>query len=107
MIRHSVLITVKPGTTDEEITQMVAATRSLAADIPFIREWEVGLGVNPGGATVGIVGLFDSLEDYAAYYAHPAHKACAENYIVPCMDSGVQVQFEVSATPSTSNTGVK
>jgi D-serine dehydratase len=95
MIRHSVLITVKPDATAEEIADLVAVTRSLASDIPLIRQWEVGLGLNPGGATVGIVGLFDSLDDYAAYYAHPAHKACAQNYIVPCMESGVQVQFEV------------
>ena len=95
MIRHSVLITVKPDATPEQITRLVESTRSLAADIPLIRQWEVGLGLNPGGATVGIVGLFDSLEDYAAYYAHPAHTACAQNDIVPIMASGVQVQFEV------------
>jgi Stress responsive A/B Barrel Domain len=95
MIRHSVLITVKPDATTEQIDQLIESTRSLERDIPLIRQWEVGLGLNPNGATVGIVGLFDNLDDYAAYYAHPAHKACAQDYIVPIMASGVQVQFEV------------
>jgi Stress responsive A/B Barrel Domain len=95
MIRHSVLITVKPDATTEQIDQLVESTRSLAKEIPLIRQWEVGLGLNPNGASVGIVGLFDSLDDYAAYYAHPAHKACAQEHIVPIMASGVQIQFEV------------
>jgi hypothetical protein len=95
MIRHAVLITVKPDTPPDAIDRLVEAARGLPFQVPFIRDWQVGVGLNPRNATVGIVGTFDDLDGFAQYMSHPAHHECAQTYIVPFMESGTQVQFEI------------
>ena len=74
---------------------MINEIRAMPRAIPMIREWEVGVGLRPGGATVGIVGLFDSLDSFSQYMEHEEHKRVAQKYIVPIMESGTQVQFEI------------
>jgi hypothetical protein len=95
MIRHVVLINLKPDAPAGSAERMVEGVRKLPAEIPLIRAWEVGLGRNPGNATVGIVALFDDLNSYAKYHADPAHLRCAQTYIVPVMENATQIQFEV------------
>jgi hypothetical protein len=95
VIRHVVLINVKPDAPAGSAERMVEGVRKLPSEIPLIRSWEVGLGRNPGNVTVGIVALFDDLDSYARYHADPAHKRCAQTYIVPVMESATQIQFEL------------
>ena len=95
MIRHAVLLVIKPDTPADQTAKMVDEIRAMPSSIPMIREWEVGFGLRPGGATVGIVGLFDSLDTFAHYMEHEEHKRVAQHYIVPIMESGTQVQFEI------------
>jgi Stress responsive A/B Barrel Domain len=103
MIRHVVLINVKADAPEGAAERMVEGVRKLPAEIPLIRSWEVGLGRNPGGATVGIVALFDDLASYAKYHGDPAHQRCAEAYIVPVMESATQIQFEVAGPVAMEN----
>jgi hypothetical protein len=95
MIRHVVLIDIKADAPPDAATRMVEGARTLLSRIPIIRQWEVGLGLRDGGASVGIVGVFDNMDDFLAYMAHPAHKEVAQEYIVPVMEHAMQVQFEI------------
>jgi hypothetical protein len=95
MIRHAVLLVMKPNTPPEKTAEMVDEIRGMPNGIPMIREWQVGLGSRPGNATVGIIGLFEDLDTFSQYMEHPEHKRVAGKYIVPIMESGTQVQFEV------------
>lgn len=96
MIRMVTLINVKADAPTGAAERLVEGVRGLPAEIPWIRGWEVGLGRDPGGYTVGVVGLFDDLESVAKYKADPAHLRCAQTYIAPVMESAAQIQFEVA-----------
>jgi hypothetical protein len=95
VIRHTVLINVRADAPPDATEKMVEAARTLPERIPAIRHWEVGRGLNPNNASVGIVALFDDLEAFSDYMAHPAHREVAQTYVVPVMESGIQVQFEI------------
>jgi Stress responsive A/B Barrel Domain len=95
MIRHSVLLTLKPNTDKQKLEAIVEEARKLPAEIPTLREVEAGVGANEGNASIGIVALFDDMDGYWEYLKHPAHRSFGQEYIVPVMESGVQVQFEI------------
>ena len=96
MIRMVVLIKVKADAPDGGAERLVEGVSKLPAQIPSIRGWEVGLGLDPAGTMVGVVGLFDDMESFARYKADPAHLRCAQTYIAPVMESATQIQFEVA-----------
>ena len=58
-----------------------------------IRYSSMSLPYHVGNGVFG--GLFDSLESFSEYMEHEEHKRVAQNYIVPIMESGTQVQFEI------------
>jgi Stress responsive A/B Barrel Domain len=64
-------------------------------EIPAIREYEVGPGLNRGNATLAINALFDDAEAFETYRSHPAHRAVAQEHLVPAMESARSIQFEV------------
>lgn len=95
MIRHVVLVTMKPGTDDHEMEAIVEAAKKLPTEIPSLREIEVGLGANQGNATFGIVALFDDMDGFQEYMQHPAHKSFGQGHIVPVVESATQIQFQI------------
>ena len=95
MIRHAVLITMKPDTSTETIETVVEQGRKMASEIPTLRQIEVGRGGNPGNASVGIVALFDDMDGFQEYLTHPAHQAFGKDHIRPVADQITQVQFEI------------
>jgi hypothetical protein len=95
VIRHVALVNLKPDTAPEVTETIVAELRKLPSQIPTIRGYDVGVGINPGNASVGIVALFDDADAYNEYYNHPAHRAVSRDHIVPAMDSGMSIQFEI------------
>jgi hypothetical protein len=95
MIRHAVLVTLKADTSTETLETTVEQARKLASEIPSLRQIEVGLGANPGNATVGIVALFDDMDGFWEYMKHPAHQAFGQVHIRPFADNVTQVQFEI------------
>jgi hypothetical protein len=95
VIRHAVLMTLKPDIDPGVAATIVKELRQLPSQIPAIREYQVGPGLNEGNATLGIVGLFDDVQGYEEYRDHPAHRAVGRDHIVPAMESVTQVQFEV------------
>ena len=95
MIRHAVLVMLKADTSTESMETAVEQARKLPSEIPSLRQIEVGLGANPGNATVGIMALFDDMEGFWEYMKHPAHQAFGQVHIRPFAESITQVQFEI------------
>jgi Stress responsive A/B Barrel Domain len=95
VIRHVALINLKPDAAPEARGTIVEELRKLPSQIPTIREYDVGVGLNPGNASVGIVASFDDADAFVEYRDHPAHRAVSRDHIVPAMDSGTSIQFEV------------
>ena len=79
MIKHIVLWRLadkgQGATKDENAQRMKVAIESLAETVPFVREIEVGIDIEGSDAAWDVVlySAFDSVEDLAAYQAHPEH----------------------------------
>ena len=81
MITHIVMWNVKVERGGKSRTERSAAIKArleeLPAIIPEIRDYRIGINVNPSDRSmdVALISTFDSLDDLAAYSAHPAHQA--------------------------------
>ena len=95
MLHHVVLITLKDGVTDEQVDAAIEGLRELPALIPEIRSYEVGrdLGLSEANADLGLVGSFDSVEDYQTYLSHPAHVAVARDRLGSFVESISSIQL--------------
>jgi Stress responsive A/B Barrel Domain len=97
MLRHTVLLTLKTDPGSETTAAIVEALQKLPAQIPSIREYEVGadLGLNEGNATIAVVARFDDEKGYIEYRDHPAHRAVIDELITPVRQARTAIQFEV------------
>jgi hypothetical protein len=97
MLRHAVLLTLETGPDSETTAAIVQALRKLPAQIPSVREYEVGvdLGLNAGNATIAVVAGFDDEKGYVEYRDHPAHRAVIDELITPVRQARAAIQFEV------------
>jgi hypothetical protein len=97
MIRHCVVVTVSPDTSDADRDGIVEALRGLPAQIPEIRSYEVGadLGLRDGNADIAIVASFDDEAGWRAYLSHPAHLQVIDQHFAPHSTGRTSVQFEV------------
>ena len=97
MIRHIVLLTLRPDTRREAAEEIVEALKSLPAVVPSIRDYQAGvdLGIAPGNAAVAATATFDDQDGYLQYRDHPAHRAVIERLIDPVRESRASIQFEI------------
>lgn len=97
MIRHCVLLHLRPDAPEEAADAIVAALRTLPAQIPEIRGYEVGidLGWREGNARIGIVASFEDQAGWRTYVEHPAHVAVIAEHIAPHVEDRRAVQFEI------------
>jgi hypothetical protein len=97
MIRHIVLLTLKPDAPAEAATTIAEALRGLVGVVPSILEYQAGvdLGLVPGNATVAATATFDDEAGYLEYRDHPAHRAVIQKYIDPVRESRAGIQFEI------------
>lgn len=97
MIRHIVLITLRPDAPPEAARAIVDALKRLPAVIPSVREYQAGVdgGIVEGNATLAVTATFDDAAGYLQYRDHPAHKDVIERYIDPFRESRTAVQFEI------------
>ena len=95
-LRHIVTLTVREGTTPEQIDTIVSALRGLPGQIPEIQGYSVGAdaGLAEGNATLGIVADFASVADYEVYRDHPAHQAVITQHIVEVLAGRSALQHE-------------
>ncbi|MCD0448513.1 Dabb family protein [Actinocorallia sp. API 0066] len=95
MIRHVVMFTWKPETTEAQRAAVPAGLAALPGQIPQIRRYEYGPGRNPGNKDFVLVADFDDDESFVTYRDHPAHQAFVAEYIAPIAADLARVQYEV------------
>jgi hypothetical protein len=97
MLRHVVLIRLRPDATPADRDAIVEGLRSLPAQIPEIQAYEVGTdaGLRPGNPEVGLVALFADEAAWRTYLEHPAHVAVVSTHIAPVSTERISVQFTV------------
>jgi len=78
MIKHIVLFDLIDGVAKEDprVLRAFAELRALEAQIPLVRQWEVGENFSdrPIATDFGLYSGFDSTADLAAYIEDPAHR---------------------------------
>ena len=82
MIQHIVMFKFRADVPEalraKAAAQFKAGIEALPAVIPFIREVNVGLNLNPAEQwDICLISRFDTLDDVKSYSVHPAHKAVA------------------------------
>ena len=97
MIKHVVTFKFK-GSEEERkdvAKRFAEALVQLPAEIPQLKNIEVGLNINPAETwDLVLTATADSLEDVAIYSAHPAHQA-AVAIIAPYKESRACVDYLV------------
>ncbi len=79
--RHIVLVKVKPGTPDSQVTAALNALAALKGVIPGLLSFTAGPNTSPEGRTLGFTHAF--VMDFAdsaardAYLPHPKHQEAA------------------------------
>ncbi len=78
---HAISFKPVEGATPEQIQEVWAATRRMAAEVPGIRRIWTGKVTNRGDAlTHGIVMEFENAKALEAYGPHPGHKKWEDIY---------------------------
>jgi hypothetical protein len=78
---HTIAFKPVDGATPEQIQEVFAATRKMAAEVPGVRRIWTGRVTNRGPQfTHGIVMEFDSQKALEAYAPHPAHREWEKIY---------------------------
>jgi hypothetical protein len=97
MIRHIVLLTLRPDTPPGAAEGIVESLKSLTGVVPSIRDYQAGvdLGIVPGNATIAATATFDDEAGYLEYRDHPAHRAVIERLIDPVRESRASIQFQI------------
>lgn len=93
MIRHVVMFTWKAEATEEQKAAVPAGLSKLPGQIPVIKRYEYGAGINPGNRDFVLVADFASHEDFVTYRDHPEHQAFITECIVPAVAERVAVQY--------------
>jgi hypothetical protein len=77
-VRHIIASKYKPGTTDEQIQQLIDGLRALQYQMPGIRSFEYGVNNSPEGLNQGFTHIFcftfDDSQARDAYLPHPRHQ---------------------------------
>jgi hypothetical protein len=97
VLRHVVCLTVRAGTPDAAVADLVAALRTLPGLIPEIRRYDVGadLGLADGNADIVILAEFDDADAWRRYQAHPAHTRVITELVRPIVEHRLASQVEV------------
>jgi hypothetical protein len=95
-VRHVVVFRWAPGTTEDQIAAVEAALAELPAQIPELRDYRFGrdLGLSDNTWDFAVVADCDDVEGFHAYRDHPAHRAAADELIVPNLADRAAVQME-------------
>jgi hypothetical protein len=96
-VRHVVVFRWAEGTTDADIAAVEAALAELPAKIPELRDYRFGrdLGLSDTTWDFAVVADCDDVEGFHAYRDHPAHRAAADELIVPHLAERAAVQLDV------------
>lgn len=100
MIRHILLVQLRPDVTPAEMAQLQEGLGSLLATLPQVRRATHGpaLGL-PGSsaapADYAIALDFETPEDFQAYIQDPRHQAFVKERLVPLRTGGMSAQIRI------------
>jgi len=96
MIRHVVVMTWKPETTDEQKQEVSAALATLPPLLKGLLNYSFGhdAGMADGNASFAVVADFEDADSYLAYRTHPAHLDMINRVIGPISAQRRAVQYE-------------
>jgi hypothetical protein len=96
-VRHVVLFTWKPDTTQEQRDALMRRLAELPGLVPEIKSYSYGpdAGINEGGYDFAIVADFADRDSYLVYRDHPDHRALIEECITPIRDQRAAIQYEL------------
>jgi hypothetical protein len=97
MFRHSVLFRFSPESTTEQVDALAAGLRTLPAQIPEIRSYQVGpnVGDEVENWHFAVVADFDNVDDWRSYANHPIHRAVVADFVHPILADRAVVQYEL------------
>lgn len=99
MIKHIVLMKVRPGVPASQVEAMLAALNQLPQEVPRVRNWSLGKNLGPDYPDVHY-GLVCEFEDQAAlelYLNHPYHLSIRKEHTHPTLESRTIVDYEFLA----------
>jgi hypothetical protein len=97
MIRHVVLFTWKPDTTEEQRQRVAAELAALPGRVPGVLGYQFGADVGigtAGNADFALTADFADADAYLVYRSHPAHIEFIEQTINPILAQRVSAQIE-------------
>ena len=97
MIRHVLLMKLKPETTEEQRQECLRRMQALPAQIPFANQYEAGLGLLHEDTSWDLVQLMvlGNREQIFEFRTHPAHVE-ASRYVAQFVEqmAGVDCEYE-------------
>lgn len=93
MIRHSVILQLKPSLSAEAVANFFYEANKLAA-IPGVQRFECLQQVSPKNKfEYGISMEFETKEQYDAYTNHPDHVAFVQQHWLPCVEEFLEIDY--------------
>ena len=95
MVTHAVIFTWIAGTTAEQVAGLRQALDQLAVELSDLVAIRHGpdLRFRDGNGDYALVATFADRAGWAAYQAHPRHKAFVRDFVTPLQASRVAIQF--------------
>src|SRR5437899_10560453 len=96
MLRHVVVFTWQPGTTEAQLDALRAGLARLPGQLPQIADYRFGddAGISEGNHAFAVTADFASVDDYLDYRDAPVHRAVLEDLVRPIVATRAAVQFE-------------
>ena len=95
MISHTVLLTWKPGITDDQVEEIQRELMALPSVITEIDTYRCGPNCGPGesNANFAVVATFATLDEWKVYDTHPEHSRVRADLMAPWIASRSVIQF--------------
>jgi hypothetical protein len=97
MVRHIVLLTLRPEADPSAVRAIVEALGELPSQIPVLRRYEIAIdaGLADGNAHLVVIADLDDPTAWADYLDHPAHRRVIEEQILPVLADRRAIQLEI------------
>lgn len=94
MIRHSVILTLKPSLSTEDKLQYFSAVDELK-QIPGVQKFEVFKQISTQNPfEFGISMEFETQQAYDLYAGHSLHTAFVEKYWAACVEDFLEIDYQ-------------
>lgn len=96
MIKHIVVMKVRPGVPASQVEAMLAAMDRLPLEVPGVKNWSLGKNLNPGYPDnhYAIVCEFEDLAALELYSDHPYHVRIKKEHTPLTLESRSVVDYE-------------